>query len=161
MLEIDALAGVVFSGLSALVIEGVVDEGDLIRVVARTRDDPVLCPVCATPTGRVHGFCGRMVADLPVDGRRVSVRVRRMACPVWSCSRRTFREQVPGLLERYQRRTNRLADQLGAVVREPARQGECPAVPGLGRAGSAVDRVAAAQATAAACGQSAASAGRR
>ncbi|SNS04067.1 Transposase [Streptosporangium subroseum] len=122
MLEIDALAGVVFSGLSALVIEGVVDEGNLVRVVARTRDDPVLCPVCATPTGRVHGFCGRMVADLPVDGRRVvvSVRVRRMACPVWSCSRRTFREQVPGLLERYQRRTNRLADQLGAVVRELA-----------------------------------------
>ncbi|WP_229799134.1 ISL3 family transposase [Planomonospora parontospora] len=122
MLEIDALAGVVFSRLSALVIEDMVDEGDLIRVVARTRDDPVPGPVCGTPTGRVHGFCGRMIADLPVDGRRVvvSVRVRRMACPVWSCPRRTFREQVPGPLERYQRRTNRLADQSDAVVRELA-----------------------------------------
>jgi hypothetical protein len=45
VLEIDDLVGVVFSGLSALVIEGVEDETDLIRVMARTRDEPVPCPV--------------------------------------------------------------------------------------------------------------------
>lgn len=64
VLEVNALAGVVFSGLSVLVIEGVADEGELVRVVARTRDDPVPCPVCGTPTGRVHGFHGRTVAVL-------------------------------------------------------------------------------------------------
>ncbi|MCY0921811.1 transposase family protein, partial [Streptomyces sp. H27-G5] len=111
-----------FSGLSALVIESVADEGDLVRVMARTRDGPVPCPVCGTPTGRVHGFHGRTVADVPVDGRRVvvSVRVRRLVCPVLGCPRQTFREQVPGLLGRYQRRTNRLADHIGSVVRELA-----------------------------------------
>ncbi|MET8538967.1 ISL3 family transposase [Streptomyces sp. NPDC005065] len=120
-----------FSGLSALVIEGVVDEGELVRVVARTRDDPVPCPVCGTPTGRVHGFHGRTVADVAVDGRRVvvSVRVRRLVCPVLGCPRQTFREQVPGLLGRYQRRTNRLTDQLGSVVKELA-----------GRAGARLSR---------------------
>ncbi|MFI1524415.1 ISL3 family transposase [Kitasatospora cineracea] len=120
-----------FSGLSALVVEGVSDEGKVIRVSARTRDDPVPCPVCGRPTGRVHGFHGRVIADLPVDGRRVvvSVRVRRLVCPVLGCPRQTFREQVPGVVERYQRRTNRLADQLGAVVKELA-----------GRAGARLSR---------------------
>jgi transposase len=111
----------------ALVVEGVAAEGDLIRVTARTQDDPVPCPVCGTPTGRVHGF-----ADVPVDGRGVlvSVRIRRLVCPVLGCPRQTFREQVPGVVERYQRRTNRLADQLGSVVKELA-----------GRAGARLSRV--------------------
>ncbi|WP_327667404.1 hypothetical protein OHN37_33405 [Streptomyces sp. NBC_00485] len=34
------------------------------------------------------------------------------------CPRRTFREQVPGLLERYQRRVSRLAGQLGFMAKE-------------------------------------------
>ncbi|MFG1685160.1 ISL3 family transposase [Nonomuraea sp. NPDC049269] len=111
-----------FGGLSALIIEDVRDEYDLIRVMARTRDKPVPCPVCGVPTGRVHGYCSRTVADVPVDGRRVvvSLQVRRLVCPAWGCPRQTFREQVPGLLERYQRRTSRLAGQLGAVIKELA-----------------------------------------
>jgi len=122
VLKAEELVDVVFAGLSALVIEDVVDGGEVIRVAARTREGQVPCPACGTLTGRVHGRYGRTVADVPVDGRRVvmSVRVRRMACQAWACSRRTFREQVPGLLERYQRRTSRLADQLSAVVRELA-----------------------------------------
>lgn len=68
LLEIDDVMGVVFSGLSALVIEGVEDERDLIRVVVRTRDEPVPCPVCGVLTGRVHGFCSRTVTDVPIDG---------------------------------------------------------------------------------------------
>ncbi|MFD1313976.1 transposase family protein, partial [Streptomyces kaempferi] len=121
-----------FSGLSALVIEGVTDEGEVIRVSARTRDDPVPCPACGTRTARMHGFHGRVIADLPVDGRRVVafVRVRRLVCPVLGCLRQTFREQVPGVVERYQRRTNRLAGQLGSVVKELA-----------GRAGARLCRV--------------------
>jgi hypothetical protein len=39
------------------------------------------------------------VADVPLDGRRVvvRVRVRRLVCPTGGC-RHTFREQVPGVL---------------------------------------------------------------
>ena len=118
--DVNELVGVVFSGLSALVVEGVTDEGEVIRVSARTRDDPVPCPVCGQPTGRVHGFHGRVVADVPVDGRRVvaSVRVRRLVCPVLGCPRQTFREQIPGLLERHQRRTVRLLKQISHVAQE-------------------------------------------
>lgn len=61
------------------------------------------------------------MADVPVDGRRVviRVRVRRLVCPTLGC-RHTFREQVPRVLERYQRRTVRLASQVKAVVKELA-----------------------------------------
>jgi transposase len=57
---------------------------------------------------------------VPVDGRRVvvDVQVRRLVCPVLGCRRQTFREQVPGLLERLQRCTTRLSGQVSAVVKE-------------------------------------------
>ena len=121
----------VFSGLSAPVVEDASDQGEVIRVAARTRGGPVPCPVCGTETSKVHGFHGRTLADIPADGRRVvvSVRLRRLVCPVLGCPRQTFREQVPGLVERYQRRTNRLAGQLGSVVKELA-----------GRAGARLSR---------------------
>ncbi|WSE11818.1 ISL3 family transposase (plasmid) [Streptomyces sp. NBC_01445] len=110
-----------FSGLSPLVIEDVTDEGERILVRARTPANTVPCPGCGAPSGRVHGFHLRTVADVPVDGRRavVRVRVRRLVCPTRGC-RHTFREQVPGVLERYQRRTARLTSQVKSVVKELA-----------------------------------------
>jgi len=55
-----------------------------------------------------------------VDARSVQmvVRIRRLVRPARGCRQR-FREQVPGVLERYQRRTSRLAAQADAVAREP------------------------------------------
>ncbi|MFD4977137.1 transposase family protein, partial [Streptomyces sp. NPDC058424] len=89
-------------------------------VSARTQDVAVPCPVCGTPTAKVHGYHRRTVRDLPVDGRQVVVhlRVRRLACPALGCWRQTFREQIPGLLERHQRRTVRLVGQISQVARE-------------------------------------------
>ena len=99
-----------FSGLSSLVIEGVMDQDGVIVVRARTAGGPVACPRCGARTGQVHGFCRRTVADVPADGRPVVVRlrVRRLRCLAAGCPVQTFREQVPGLLDRYQRRTTRV-----------------------------------------------------
>jgi transposase len=99
--------GTVLFELSALVIEDVQDAGELICVRARTAGRAVACPGCSAVTARVHGYHERTVADVPVDGSRVlvRVRVRRMCCPAPGCPRQTFREQVPGVLDRYQRRT--------------------------------------------------------
>jgi transposase len=121
MRDVNELVDVVFSGLLPLVIVDVTDEGERILVRARTPADMVPCPSCGAPSGRVHGFHLRTVADVPVDGRRVvvRVRVRRLVCPTRGC-RHTFREQVPGVLERYQRRTARLTRQVKAVVKELA-----------------------------------------
>jgi len=96
----------VFSGLSSLVIGDVTGLDSVIVVRARTAGGPVPCPRCGGRTGQVHGYYGRTVADVPADGRPVvvRVRVRRMRCPVPGCPVQTFREQVPGVLDRYQRR---------------------------------------------------------
>ncbi len=121
MQKINDLVELVFSGLSPLVIEDVVDQGELIEVRARTPNGPAACPGCGTQAMKVHGYQWRTVADVPIDARRVvvGVRVRRLVCPIRSCVQ-TFREQLPGVLERYQRRTPRLTSQIGAVVRELA-----------------------------------------
>jgi len=112
----------VFSGLSSLVIDDVTDLDGVIVVRARTAGGPVPCPRCGGRTGQVHGYYERTVAEVPADGRPVvvRVRVRRMRCPVPGCPVQTFREQVPGVLDRYQRRTTRLAGQAGEVGRRLA-----------------------------------------
>ena len=122
MIDAKELVGIVFSGLSSLVIEDVEDAGDTIVVRARTRSEPVACPGCGEETSHVHGYRGPTPADVPVDGRRVVVkmRVRRMRCPALDCQTQTFREQVPGVLEPYQRRITRLTGQVSATVRELA-----------------------------------------
>ena len=74
--DVNELVQTVFSGLSPLVIEDVADEGERIVVRARTPQGTAVCPVCGASSGWVHGFHLRTVADVPVDGRRVVVRVR-------------------------------------------------------------------------------------
>ncbi|MFF0488529.1 ISL3 family transposase [Nocardia sp. NPDC004068] len=110
-----------FSGLSPLVVEDVVDEGEQVVVRARTPDGAAACPGCGAESARVHGYHRRTVTDVPLGGRAVivTVRVRRLVCPTTGC-RSTFREQVAGVLERYQRRTARLTCQVRSVVRELA-----------------------------------------
>jgi len=141
MADATDLVSIVFSGLSALVIEDAEDAGEVICVRARTRDVAVACPGCGRQTARVHGYYERMAADVPVDGRRVlvrvrvRVRVRRLRCPVPGCPRQTFREQVPGVLDRYQRRTTRLTGQVRAVARELAGRAGARLLPALGPSG--------------------------
>ncbi|MEV6073436.1 ISL3 family transposase [Nocardia sp. NPDC052001] len=110
-----------FSGLDPLVVEDVVDEGGRILVQARTPGGSAACPGCGVRSARVHGYHQRIVADVPLDGRAVVVlvRARRLVCSTLGC-RNTFREQVPGVLERYQRRTARLTCAVRSVVRELA-----------------------------------------
>lgn len=114
-------ATMAFSGLSPLVLEDVVDEGRRVVVWARTPDGLAACPGCGAGSTRVHGYHWRTVTDVPLDGRpvTVNVQVRRLVCPTTGCCS-TFREQVAGVLERYQRRTTRLTWQVQSVARELA-----------------------------------------
>lgn len=120
--------GVVFGGLFPLVVEDLVAEDAGIRVRARTAGAAVSCPDCGAVSTRVHAYHDRHVNDLAVGARPVwlLVRVRRLVCPTDGC-RRTFREQIPEVAQRYQRRTARLTGQIAVVVKELA-----------GRAGSRV-----------------------
>jgi transposase len=121
MREVNVPAAVVFSGLWPLVVEDVVDEGKRILVRVRTPGGPAACPGCGTDSARLHAYHHRTVVDVPLDSRSVvlQVRVRRLVCLTLNCCR-TFREQVPGVLDRYQRRTTRMSHQVRSVVRELA-----------------------------------------
>jgi hypothetical protein len=72
MNDVAELVSMVFSGLSALVIEDAEDAGEVICVRARTRDVAVACPGCGTQTARVHGYYERAAADVPAGGRRAT-----------------------------------------------------------------------------------------
>jgi len=61
MLGVNDLVGLVFRGLSPLVIEDVVDEGEGIAVRARTPAGPGACPGCGAESVRVHGYAERGV----------------------------------------------------------------------------------------------------
>jgi hypothetical protein len=112
-----------------VVIDELVDQGRIVCVRARTVTAAVACPECRQPAQRVHAYQLRRLADIPVAGRGVVVELRvwRLMCQTRACARRTFREQVPEIAQRWARRTRQLtaliAD-IGVVV--------------AGRAGAAV-----------------------
>jgi hypothetical protein len=81
----------------------------------------------------VHAYEHRVVAGVLLDARRVAivVAVRRVRCIFVNCVRQTFREQLPGVLERYQRRTPRLDGRIGTVARELAGRASARALSAL------------------------------
>jgi transposase len=111
----------VFPQLAGLVVGSVQPGAGAIVVHVTSEGTPVMCPDCGA-AGRVHGYVDRQLADLPLAGQRVLVRLRfrRLRCATVGCGRQTFRESFPGLAEPYQRRTVALSAQVGAVVRELA-----------------------------------------
>ncbi|WP_258573837.1 transposase family protein [Streptomyces sp. KM273126] len=66
---------------------------------------PPCCPDCGDRGRRVHSTYWRMLAELPLAGQKLSVRlrVRRFFCERERCERRTFVEQIAGLSERRRR----------------------------------------------------------
>jgi transposase len=84
----------------------------LVTVHARSSGLIACCPLCATPSGRVHGRYTRPVADLPLMGRIVSLslQIRRFRCSQSSCPRRIFAERLPAVMPDRKRRTVRFAE---------------------------------------------------
>lgn len=114
----DELVGDLFPHLSELLVERMLFECGVIRMVARTREAAVPCPGCAVVSNRVHSTYGRRLADTPVGDRPVLIEltVRRLYCQNVHCSRRTFAEQINGLTVRYGRRTPAARRVLEAVA---------------------------------------------
>jgi transposase len=85
---------------------------------ARARADHAVCPRCGHSSGRVHSTYGRRLADAPVGGRQVLIRlaVRRFFCGNPDCAAVTFAEQVDGLTSRRARRTPPLGRMLTGIA---------------------------------------------
>lgn len=81
-----------------------------ITIDVRPQASEGRCPLCAHHSMRIHSHYVRTLADLPWSSVAVQVRLhaRRFFCPNSACKRRIFTERLPGIVEPYARRTNRL-----------------------------------------------------
>ncbi|MEV6686896.1 ISL3 family transposase [Streptomyces sp. NPDC051130] len=107
----------VWPDVEGLVIEAVDVVGNAVWIDLRAQQQTVACPSCGVTARRVHSTYIRRLADRPLGGRRVllRLRIRRFFCDDGLCSRRTMAEQVPGLTTRYRRRTTALARMVQAI----------------------------------------------
>jgi transposase len=93
--------------LAALSVERVIVADDAVRIDLRRTAGTGRCPHCRRRSRRVHSSYTRQIADLPIAGCAVilRLRVRRFRCSASRCPRRIFAEQVSGLAKRYARRS--------------------------------------------------------
>lgn len=71
-------------------------------------------PLCSTPSRRVHSRYTRCVADLPVAGYQVilKLRAKKFFCDKFGCQRWIFCERLPEVIQPYGRRSIRLVEAL-------------------------------------------------
>ena len=94
-----------------LVVEHMEVEASRLVIQARSTSAAADCPVCGSPSTRVHGTYQRSLADLPSHGRAVRIKVstRRLRCALATCARRIFTERLVATAARpFARRTTRL-----------------------------------------------------
>ncbi len=101
-------------------LERVAFAADVLEVSAATCGPAPRCPGCWARARRVHSSYGRRLAERPLTGPmlQVRLRVRRFFCDWSSCKRKTFVEQVSGLSERYRRSSIGTKQWLHAVAVE-------------------------------------------
>jgi transposase len=104
--------------LAGVVAETAELAGGRLCVWAHARADHGVCPRCEQSSARVHSSYQRRLADVPVGGHQVVIRlrVRRFFCGNPGCAAVTFAEQVSGLTSRRARRTPPLARMLTAIA---------------------------------------------
>ncbi|MEU8034830.1 transposase family protein [Streptomyces sp. NPDC049099] len=107
----------VWPDVEGLVIDAVKVVGEAVWINLHARQPTVTCPSCSVTASRVHSMYMRRLADRPLGGRRVllRLRIRRFFCDNALCSRQTMAEQVPSLTTRYRRRTTALARMVQAI----------------------------------------------
>ena len=88
-----------------------------VTLRVRSTQTSAPCPLCATPSRRIHSDYGRTLADLPWAQYRVclQLRVRKWLCRNRACPRRIFTERLPPVAAPWARRTLRLAQRLVAL----------------------------------------------
>lgn len=96
----------------SLVVDHVQQSREAISIDCHFRSIGARCPDCCRVSHRVHSRYQRHLADLPWQGRAVTIilHVRRLRCDNENCRRRIFAENVGDVTWSYCRRTRRLGD---------------------------------------------------
>jgi transposase len=97
---------------AGLLVQQILPSPDHLTILATPRQRSAPCPDCATSSRRVHSRYERAFADLPWQGRPVTLRVqaRRFRCLNPACARQTFAERLADTAPAAARRTTRLGD---------------------------------------------------
>jgi hypothetical protein len=87
------------------------EQGWLVRAEGRTRSE---CPSCGTQSTARHSRYWRQLQDLPVQGKRVALRLRlsRWRCRNAECKQAIFRERLGEGVAPWARRTSRVEEVL-------------------------------------------------
>lgn len=93
------------------------DTNQRLTLTVSTVEPVVSCPVCETPTHRVHSRYERTLQDLPCSRYAVTLwlQVRKFFCINPACKRRIFTERLPAVTAPWARRTARFAEHLVAI----------------------------------------------
>lgn len=115
---VEGACQVLFPHLSSVVVDDILRVDDGIAITAHPQTQESECRRCGRVSTRVHSRYQRDLADRPISGQPVTVRltVRRFFCDHWDCNAGTFVEQVPGLTERYARHSAGLQETLVAIA---------------------------------------------
>jgi transposase len=89
----------------------------MLQIEGHARAPFGICPTCGQRAEKVHSRYTRRIADLPVAGRRLVIRVevRRFFCPNTGCGAKTFVEQVRDLTHKYMRRSPQATEALETI----------------------------------------------
>ena len=104
--------------LGSVVIETVTDCGAGLILHGRLRAERAECPRCGQASERAHSRYQRRLADVPIAGRPVQLRlqIRRLFCDNTACPTRTFAEQPAALTAPWSRHTSLQTEALTAVA---------------------------------------------
>jgi transposase len=96
-----------FPQLAGLRLKQVTLNGETVTLHLAASARFARCPLCTRRSKRVHSVYRRTVADLPLAGRQLilRLRVRRFRCSARRCPRVIFAERFPKLVAAYGRRT--------------------------------------------------------
>jgi transposase len=87
---------------------------DQVLVEILSTKSTASCPLCFSPSSRIHSRYIRTVADLPCAGFRVRLllHVRKFFCSTVQCPRRIFTERILAFVQPWARLSNRLVQAL-------------------------------------------------
>jgi transposase len=107
-----------FVSLPGLNVTEVCRQENQVEIFAVSERDAGRCPDCGKGSSRVHSYYTRAPADFPVPAGcvRLHLRVKRFRCQNGDCSRATFVESFPELLEKYARGMVRLHQAQAAIA---------------------------------------------
>ena len=112
------LLNMLFPLQDGLRVENLDADSEALMVTLSATAPSARCPLCATPSSRIHSRYRRRAADLPWGAATVHIllSVRRFYCSIRTCPRRIFTERLPHLLQPYARRTARAQEVARAVA---------------------------------------------